>query len=224
MIASVKQPVDVNMALVNTFECCFHLQLALSSQNLWGMHLLHLWIQCLQTQWWGPRPAEVHVYRSRRLSLAGTRLAEQHQEPPAPCGASPPLRPLQALLLNEDSSSCCAYGTGGIEAICEKFQDGLHHLGLTGPHNSSFQQTTITDVIDWVKYLSTLPMKTVMKLRICSRLSAEVSKTSSANRRRKMKKSPKFSAKNSDKQKTHLINDYHTKECSAWINHCTTSE
>lgn len=47
-------------------------------------------------------------------------------------------------------------------------------------------------------------MKTVMKLRICSRLSAEVSKTSSANRRRKMKKSPRFSAKNSDKQKTHL--------------------
>ena len=46
-------------------------------------------------------------------------------------------------------------------------------------------------------YLSTLPMKTVMKLRTCSRLSAEDSKTSSANRRRKMKKSPRFSAKNS---------------------------
>lgn len=51
-----------------------------------------------------------------------------------------------------------------------------------------------------IQYLSTLPMKTVIKLRICSRFSADVSKTLSVNRLRKMKKSPKFSTKNSDKQ------------------------
>lgn len=67
--------------------------------------------------------------------------------------------------------------------------------------------TQIRDMIDEIMHLSMLPMKTVMKFRICSRLSAEVSKTSSANRRRKMKKSPKFSAKNSDKQKTDLGHD-----------------
>lgn len=189
-------------------------QLALWNQKA-GIQLLYLWIQCLQTQLWGPRPAEVHVYRSRRLSLSGTWLAEQHQEPLAPYGASLPLRPLQALLLNGDSSSCCANRTGGIKAMNEEFP--------IWPGNSSFQLTTTAGVKDEVMYLSTLPMKTVMKLRMCSRLSAEVSKISSANRRRKMKKSPKFSAKNSDKQKTHVSNDYHVKTFWAWMNNCTMS-
>lgn len=43
-----------------------------------------------------------------------------------------------------------------------------------------------------------LPVKTVTKWRTCSRESADVSKTSSAKRRRKMRKSPRLSAKNSE--------------------------
>lgn len=71
---------------------------------------------------------------------------------------------------------------------------------MTNLNDSSFHLTEITDMVDKVTDLSTLPMKTVIKFRICSRLSADVSRMSSANRRRKMKKSPKFSAKNSDRQ------------------------
>lgn len=54
---------------------------------------------------------------------------------------------------------------------------------------------------DATTHLSTLPMNTVMKLRMCSRLSAELSKISSANRRRKIKKSAMFSTKNSGEEK-----------------------
>lgn len=61
---------------------------------------------------------------------------------------------------------------------------------------------------DYGLYLSWFPMKTVMKFKMFSRHSAEVSKISSANRRRKMKKSPRFSAKNSDKQKPQNSDEY----------------
>lgn len=88
----------------------------------------YLWIQCLQTRWSGPLPAEVHVYRSRRLSLAGTWLAEQHQEPLAPCGASLLLRPLQALLLNEGSSSCCANRGGWLKQWRKNVNYVLHSI------------------------------------------------------------------------------------------------
>lgn len=57
------------------------------------------------------------------------------------------------------------------------------------------------DEANGATHLSTLPMNTVMKLRMCSRLSAELSKISSAKRRRKTKKSPMFSTKNSEKKR-----------------------
>lgn len=61
------------------------------------------------------------------------------------------------------------------------------------------------DGLDSTTHLSTLPMNTVMKLRMCSRLSAEFSKISSAKRRRKIKKSPMFSTKNSEKKERNAL-------------------
>lgn len=155
------------------------------------IQLFYLWTRCLQTQSWGLQPGELHVCKSRTPSLAGTQLAEQHPELLAPCEASLPPRPLQALLLNGGSSFCCTIRKQRkIKLFHERVQPALH--------SSVYWSYGDFD-------LSWLPMKTVMKFRMFSRLSAEVSKISSANRRRKMKKSPRFSAKNSDKQKPNII-------------------
>lgn len=101
----------------------------------------------------------------------------------APYGASQLLRLRQTWLSNEGFSSCSPGGNGGRAE--GEIQTARRHARA--------------DRADGATHLSTLPMNTVMKLRMCSRLSAELSKISSANRRRKIKKSPMFSTKNSEK-------------------------
>ncbi len=110
---------------------------------------------------------------------AGTWWAGPRQVTESPYGASQLQEPLPALPANEDSSFCEWITQSKQQATWnakEKVRETQHYSG---------------------SHLSMLPMNTVMKVRTCSKLSAEDSNTSSAKRRRNMKKSPMFSAKNS---------------------------